>query len=100
MVVRVTITLPDELLGKLDSIAAEESLTRSDVVREAASSYVSGKDRAKEVAARGQGVADGLAWLASVARAPEPGEASVLEVLRELRGDAPDAGQPIAEDAR
>lgn len=95
MVVRVTVTLPDELLAELDSIAAAESLTRSDVVREAAGSYVARRAEGAEDSARSRAVEDGLAWLASIAEASEPGKPSSLELLRELRGSAPEDIAPL-----
>ena len=95
MVVRVTVTLPEELLLELDSIAAEESLTRSDVVREAAGSYVARRTHSAQAAARRDAVAEGLAWLDSIARAPRAGQPSSLDLLRELRGDEAEVVAPI-----
>jgi predicted transcriptional regulator len=86
VVVRVTVTLPDELLAQLDGIAEEESLTRSDVVREAASSYVARRSSSAEATARASAVAEGVDWLASIAAPVDSTHPGSLEMLRELRG--------------
>lgn len=88
MTARVTISLPEALLGQLDAIAASESLTRSDVVREAAGAYVTAHKGGKEAAKRMQAVEDGIAWLREVAAQPSADPRPSLEILREVRGEA------------
>ena len=95
MPARVTVTLPEPMLDRLDSIAADEGLTRSDVVREAASSYLSQRDRQSALSARGAAVQEGLAWLEQVAQQVPHDATPSLELLREIRADAGGAGEPL-----
>jgi len=88
MTARVTISLPDELLAQLDLIAERESLTRSDVVREAAGQYLATRASGTEAALRQQAVEDGIAWLRQVADKQGIDERRGLEILREIRGDS------------
>ena len=87
MVKRVTVTLPDDVLLELDGVAHAEGVTRSDVVREAAVTYLTGRGESHEARLRHHAVTDGIAWLTDVAdRRAGDGESS-LAVLRDLRGD-------------
>lgn len=88
MTARVTISLPDGLLAQLDAVAQTESLTRSDVVREAAGHYLASRASGTEAARRMQAVDDGIAWLAQVAEQPSTDSRPSLEILREIRGDS------------
>ena len=97
MVARVTVTLPEDVLDRLDEAAEADGVTRSDVVREAAVGYLTGRAADERARARHDAVEDGLAWLAGVARRHEGDGASSLVTLRELRG-ASDAA-PIEPDA-
>lgn len=96
MTARVTISLPDELLAQLDSIAANESLTRSDVVREAAGQYLASRSSDTEAARRLHAVEDGIAWLSQIAEKPAADPRPSLEILREVRRDASDG--PVASE--
>lgn len=101
MPVRVTVTLPEDILSELDSVAREEGRTRSDVVREAAAGYLAGRAAVAEGTARSRAVDDGISWLEGVATTSgattsDAGGEDSLTVLRELRGVAEDtAGGPI-----
>jgi len=88
MTARVTISLPDDLLARLDGIAASESLTRSDVVREAAGQYLASRSSGTEARRRLEAVEDGIAWLKQVAGGPSADSRPSLDILRELRRDA------------
>lgn len=94
MAARVTITLPEDVLDRLDTIAHEEGVTRSDVVREAAAHYLTERTDRQEATARKLAVEDGIAWLESIAAAPQEESQDSLTVLRELRG-AESVGSPI-----
>lgn len=96
MTVRVTVTLPDDLLAGLDAVAAEESLTRSDVVREAAATYLGVRKRSAEDEARRVAVEEGLKWLEELDKEPRLDDRPSLEILREIRGDAP-GDEPAGE---
>jgi metal-responsive CopG/Arc/MetJ family transcriptional regulator len=84
----VTISLPEDLLARLDAVAESESLTRSDVVREAAGEYLTARARGSEAASRRQAVEDGIAWLREVASQSADDARSSLELLREVRGES------------
>lgn len=88
MTARVTISLPDDLLAQLDMIASCESLTRSDVVREAASQYLAVRATDTEAAQRLQSVEEGIAWLRLVAEKPSADATPSLEILHAVRGEA------------
>jgi predicted transcriptional regulator len=88
MTARVTISLPDDLLAQLDQIASSESLTRSDVVREAAGHYLASRTSGAEDVRRQAAVEDGIEWLRQVAELPAVDARPSLEILRELRRDS------------
>lgn len=92
MTARVTISLPDDLLARLDDIAASESLTRSDVVREAAGQYLASRSSGTEATRRLEAVEDGIAWLKQVAEGPSADSRPSLDILREIRRDAGSRG--------
>jgi predicted transcriptional regulator len=85
MTARVTISLPDDLLAQLDAIASSESLTRSDVVREAAGQYLVSRSSGAEDARRQAAVDDGIAWLRQVAQLPAADARPSLDILRDVR---------------
>lgn len=89
MVVRVTVTLPDDVLAALDGIASDEGVTRSDVVRDAAATYLEGRKLSTEAEARRRAVEEGLAWLEELDHEPRLDDRPSLEILREIRGDPP-----------
>lgn len=93
MVVRVTVTLPDDLLAELDEFAAGDDVTRSEVVREAAARYVVERRSGQIASERERSVEAGVDWLESLAEKHEAAPASI-ELLRELRAGG-DAGRPI-----
>ncbi|MBW6467751.1 MAG: CopG family transcriptional regulator [Anaerosomatales bacterium] len=100
MAARVTITLPEDVLDRLDTIAREEGVARSEVVREAAAHYLTAHATRAEADARKHAVDDGIVWLEGLAMSGSaaPGVDS-LAVLRELRGDEA-AGTPLEHDGR
>ena len=96
MPARVTVTLPEPVLESLDAIAQTQGVTRSDVVRQAAVSYITQRDRAAVLAERATAVEAGLAWLEQAAlRVPAETPGS-LDLLRELRVGGGE-GEPLAE---
>lgn len=95
MTIRVTVTLPDDMLDRLDAVAGEEGLTRSDVVREAAAGYLTARVSGEEARTRRAAVDDGVAWLRRIAAEPPLDPRMSLEILREVRGESRDPGAPI-----
>lgn len=99
MSARVTITLPERVLDRLDAIASAEGLSRSEVVREAASSYLSQRDREGALSARMLAVHEGIAWLEDTARTIPEGTPHSLELLHEVRAQAGGPGEPFGPGA-
>ena len=97
MTARVTISLPDDLLAQLDQIASSESLTRSDVVREAAGHYLASRTSGAEDLRRRAAVEDGIEWLRQVATLPALDSRPSLEILREIRRDS-GGGEPYTDN--
>ena len=89
---RITITLPGDLVGEIDGIAAETGVSRSSVIREASARYVAERERSATDARRKAAVDDTLAVLERIRELPPLDERPVLEILRELRG-------PLDQDA-
>lgn len=85
MVTRVTVTLPDDVLLELDGVADEEGVTRSEVVREAAATYLAGRGASRAARLRQEAVTDGIAWLEQLSLKHAADGESSLEVLREIR---------------
>lgn len=101
MAARVTITLPEDVLGRLDTIAREEGLTRSEVLREAAADYLTGRSVLAEATTRNRAVDDGISWLKEIAAArPEKTDDDTLAILHELRGASEAAGNPLEPKER
>lgn len=98
MAVRVTVTLTEALLARLDVIASEEGLTRSEVVREASTEYVATHVASREARAREAAVAEGVDWLEEVAARTAADGRRSTDLLRELRGGEHGFGAPIDPD--
>jgi predicted transcriptional regulator len=96
MSARVTVTLSEEVLARLDEIAESDGVSRSDVVREASARYVSHRSADAAMRARAAAVEEGLEWLENIARKSEDSERTSLDVLREVRGSDVEAwGRPL-----
>lgn len=89
MVSRVTVTLPEDLLARLDSVAADERVSRSDVVREAAAEYLSRRKSDRISRLRQTAAEEGVAWLEGIASREQSDSRSSLEILHELRESRP-----------
>lgn len=94
---RVTISMPDELLLSLDAAARDDGVSRSDIVREAASLYMAERSVGARARRRQAAVDEGIAWLESVAAKPSVDARLGVEILREVRGDEI-LGSPIEQD--
>jgi metal-responsive CopG/Arc/MetJ family transcriptional regulator len=83
---KITISMPASLVREIDLISQSEGVSRSQVVREATSLYVSDRASARE-AARAQAAADRvLAILDELSDRVPADDRPVLELLRESRG--------------
>jgi len=86
MTARVTISLPDELLERLDVDADEAGVSRSEIVQESLASYLgkSGQERADE--ARRRRMLEAIEGMRSMQeRYPVLDDRPTLEILREIR---------------
>lgn len=86
MSARITISLPQSLVEAIDARAQAQGVSRSSVVREASSAYLSQAERASAEERRREGGKRLLEFLAEGSALPVADERPVLEILRELRG--------------
>ncbi|MDO8847579.1 MAG: ribbon-helix-helix protein, CopG family [Coriobacteriia bacterium] len=87
---KITISLPASLVSEIDRLSAEEGVSRSHVVREAAALYVSDREAAREVVRKRSAAREVLAMLDELrGRVPADGR-PVLDILREARGPLDD----------
>jgi predicted transcriptional regulator len=85
MVARVTISLPEELLARLDAVADELGVTRSEIVREAGAVYVTQRDEVAVRDARLQRFAEDRRFLDELRALPGLDGRPSLEILHEVR---------------
>lgn len=83
---KVTVSLPADLMREIDALSHAEGVSRSQVVREATTLYVSDRLAARE-AVRKQAAAGQVLAVLDELRARVPDDSRpVLELLRESRG--------------
>ena len=82
---RVTISLPDALLGKLDELAEGEGISRSELVREASAHYVVHRGEEAVALVRRKAIEDGIQWLEKISVEPAIDDRPSIEILRDLR---------------
>jgi Arc/MetJ-type ribon-helix-helix transcriptional regulator len=92
MTARFTVSLPEEDLARIDELAAEQGVTRSEFVREAAARYIAKSDETAEAARRREAGERFLEHLETWQGLPALDERPTLEILREIRG-------PLGSDA-
>ena len=98
---RVTITLPADLVAQLDEIAQSRGTSRSSVVREASTRYVTGERDQERKGQLETATADLLGFLDELRDAPVLDDRPVLEILRELRGEPlGEPGAAVASEPR
>ena len=88
MVRKVTISLPDDLLGEIDAEAEAVGSTRSGIVQEASAHYLAHARDERSVAQRRAQADDLIGWLEELAARPQLDSRPSLEILREVRGDS------------
>jgi len=96
MTARVTISLPDDLLARLDAEAAEAGVSRSELVQESLASYLgkSGRERADE--ARRRRMLEAIEGMRNFHVGREIlDDRPSLEILREIR--ATDDSAPMRD---
>jgi len=82
---RVTVSLPDSLLARIDDAAGEAGLSRSEVIREASASYLTERERDAERHALREAIEEGIVWMRAVGRQPGLDGRPSLEILRDVR---------------
>lgn len=90
---KVTISLPDELLARLDDLAELDDLSRSGVVQEAAGEYVARRAATDEAEAWRTAVQSSIDGFRSLSASPRLDSPSGLDLLREVRS-LPGTGAP------
>ena len=88
MVRKVTISLPDDLLGELDAEAAAEGTTRSGIVQEASSHYLAHARDERTAVQRRADADDLVGWLEELAARPSTDSRTSLEILHEIRDES------------
>jgi len=82
---KFSISLPEELVTSLDEIAAEEGLTRSALIREVTSEYVTRRTSAGYEAERRRRIDSAIEGFKRVAEMWGPDDRTAVEILREFR---------------
>ena len=82
---KFSISLPEDLAGQVDDLAAAEGLTRSALIREATASYVASRASAAHEAERRARIDEALAGFDVVASAWGADDRSGIDYLREVR---------------
>lgn len=86
MTKRVTISLSDELLERLDADAAAQALSRSELVQESIASYLGTTAEDREREARKRRMLEALEGMRTMRqRLPVRDDRPSLEILREVR---------------
>jgi metal-responsive CopG/Arc/MetJ family transcriptional regulator len=90
MVAKVTVSLPDELLARLDAEADALGVSRSLLVQEATASYLGESAQTREAARRGTAVRRSIEGMREMAarnpRLDGRGSAEMLRDVRSLEG--------------
>ncbi len=96
---KFSVSLPQDLADSLEEIAREEGVSRSAVVREAASTYVAARAAAAQAAERERRVASAFDAFERIARTWGDDARSGLDYLAEMRGEpiAEPVGEPRSE---
>lgn len=89
MVRKVTISLPDDLLGEIDAEAEAVGSTRSGIVQEASAHYLAHTRDERSAAQRREAADDLVGWLEQLAARPQLDTRPSLDILREVRGEPP-----------
>ena len=84
---KFSISLPDDLVADVESIAEEDGLTRSAVIREATARYVAQRKSATYEAERRARIGRAMEGFKAAAEMWGPDERPSLSYLREIRGE-------------
>lgn len=85
MVRKVTISLPDDLLDRIDAEAAERGESRSLIVQEASAAYLSQTVEERAQQARRARIDAAIRTMKRIAAKPSMDPRPSLEILREIR---------------
>ena len=86
MTARFTVSLPEQDLARIDELAAERGVSRSELVREASERYIAASEAAGEAERRKAAGERFLRHLDELQALPALDDRPTLEILRELRG--------------
>lgn len=82
---KFSISLPEELVADLDEFAGQDALTRSGLIREVVSEYVSKRRSATYEAERRARILGAIEGFKRIAEEWGPDERTAVELLREMR---------------
>ncbi len=82
---KFSISLPEELVTSLDEIAADEAKTRSGLIREVVSDYVSKRTSAEYERERRERIGRAIEGFKRLAQEWGPDERTAVELIREMR---------------
>lgn len=86
MTARFTVSLPEQDLARIDDLAKERSMSRSELVREATEEYIADAGAATRAKRRLQAGEEMLRHLEELRALPVDDDRPVLDILREMRG--------------
>ncbi len=86
MASKVTISLPDDLLARIDAEAAARGESRSLIVQEASACYLAQTAEERSRQARRARVIEAVKAMKSISAEPVVDSRTSLEILREIRG--------------
>jgi len=84
---KFSVSLPDDLVADVESIAEQDGLTRSAVIREATARYVAERKSVAYEAERRRRIGAAIEGFRTIADAWGSDERPSLSYLREVRGD-------------
>lgn len=85
---KFSISLPEELVADLDEFAGQDALTRSGLIREVVTEYVSKRRSAAYEQERHARITRAIEGFERLARESDPGEKGSLETLQEVREES------------
>jgi len=95
---KITVSLPAELVRSIDELSAREGVSRSAIVREASTRYVTERGGVAAAALRREAADEALQALAELRRLTPIDDRPTLEILRELRGPLDSDDVPVGHD--
>lgn len=95
---KFSVSLPEDLVARIEGLAAEEGVSRSEIIREATARYVASVDGAIAETRRHASVNAAVASFEAIAAEWGDDEIPGLAYLDELRGEAAEPRAPEGTD--